>query len=89
MDEVDGLDTARAAGFFIDCNRNDTAPVGGDIPRQQGLRVILEIHPDKAVDRRAEEISDLAATTWIFSSVTGVAGSYLVEKPEDIWDCSP
>ena len=88
MDEVDCLDTTRAAAFFIDCNRNDVPPVGGDIPREQGLRIIPEIHPYRAVDCRTDEIPALAATMGIFSSVTGVAGSCLVEKPEAIWDCS-
>lgn len=45
--------------IFVICNQQDTAPVWGYILRQQGLIVILETSPEKAIDRWSTEMPDL------------------------------
>jgi two-component system KDP operon response regulator KdpE len=45
--------------IFVLCNQQDTAPVWGYILRQQGLIVILETSPEKAIDRWSIEMPDL------------------------------
>ena len=94
MDEVNCLDTTQVARTFSICDRNDTAPAGGYILRQQGLRVVPETHPDQGVDRRTDETPDRVVSMRIFSSaifpVSAIraAGSSILEKPEKIRECS-
>jgi DNA-binding response OmpR family regulator len=45
---------------FVVCDQSDTAPVWGYILRQQGLNVVLEASLQKAVERWASEITDIA-----------------------------
>jgi DNA-binding response OmpR family regulator len=49
----------RVAKIFVVCNQRDTAPVWGYILRQQGLHVILETIPEKAIDHWSAEATDL------------------------------
>jgi len=59
MKQVETLEASQVTKVFVVCDRRDTAPVWGYILKQQGLTVILETSPDRAVDRWTTEISDL------------------------------
>ena len=51
--------TTHIPRVFVICDRTDTAPVWGYILREQGLRVVLESSPDRAVERWTTELPDL------------------------------
>lgn len=56
---TEGRSSAPSAKIFVVCDQKDTAPVWGYILRQQGMVVILETSPERAVDHWSHEISDL------------------------------
>lgn len=56
---LDRVNTVQIPRVFVVCDRTDTAPVWGYILREQGLSVLLESSPDRAVERWTLELPDL------------------------------
>jgi len=61
MNQVDQLKTRDIPRIFVVCDQKDTAPVWGYLLGQQRLTVVLETSVAKALDRCANEITDLVA----------------------------
>jgi DNA-binding response OmpR family regulator len=59
MTQADQLKIKDVPKIFVVCDQRDTAPVWGYLLGQQGLTVVLETSIGKALDRWANEITDL------------------------------
>lgn len=59
MSRAEDFNHTHIPKIFVVCDRKDTAPVWGYILHQQGLIVILESSPQKAIDRWFDETPDL------------------------------
>ena len=59
MAHADQLKTRDIPKIFVVCDQRNTAPVWGYLLGQQGLTVVLETSIAKALDRWANEITDL------------------------------
>ena len=59
MTQADPLKNRDVPKIFVVCDQRDTAPVWGYLLGEQGLTVVLETSIAKALDRWANEITDL------------------------------